>query len=156
MQVTTAVYLLVLAVGTLTVNFVLGGDPAARLRQSYLQTGMPADQAQSLAHTMSGVLLAVSVVFAVVYVFLSYASYRGWGWAFWVNAVVLVLGSFSAFSNLTNVLDPARSSVPMAGAVLSETLSVLAIVVLCWYVVSLFRFGFASWARPKGARAQAA
>jgi hypothetical protein len=156
MQATTAVYLLVLAVGTLTVYFVLGGDPAARLRQSYLQTGMPADQAQSLAHIMSGALLAVSVVFALVYMVLSFASHRGWGWAFWVNGVVLALGSFSAFSNLPNLVNPARASVPLSGAVLSETLSVLALGLLCWYVISFFRFGFGSWARPKRARAQAA
>jgi hypothetical protein len=155
MQVAAAVYLLVLACGTLTVNFVLGGDPAARLRQSYLQTGMPADQATSLSHTMSGVLLGVSVVFALVYVFLAYASYRGWGWSFWLDCVVLVLGSFSAFSNLGNLVNRGGSSVPLAGALLSETLSILAIGMLCWFVVSFFRFGFGSWARPKGARAQA-
>jgi hypothetical protein len=155
MQVTAAVYLLVLAVGSLTLNFVLGGDPAARLRQSYLQTGMAPDQAQSLAHTMSGVLLAVSAVFAVVYIFLSYASYRGWGWAFWLDGVVLVLGSFSAFSNLSNLLSPAQASIPLTGAFLSETLSILALGLLCWFVISFFRFGFGSWARPKGARVQA-
>jgi hypothetical protein len=155
MQVTTAVYLLVLAVGSLTINFVLGGDPAVRLRQSYLQTGMAADQAQSLAHTMSGVLLAVSAVFAVVYVFLSYASYRGWGWAFWVDGVVLVLGSFSAFSNLSNLLNPTRASLPLPGAILSETLSIAALGLLCWFVISFFRFGFGSWAHPKGAGTQA-
>lgn len=156
MQVAAAVYLLGLACGTVTVNFALGGDPAARLRQSYLQTGMPADQAQSLAHTMSGVLLGVSVVFAVAYLFLSYASYRGWGWSFWLDGVVLVLGSFSAFSNLSNLVSRGQSSVPLAGALLSETLSVLAIALLCWFVISFFRYGFGSWARPKGARAQTA
>lgn len=152
MQVATTVYLLVLAAGTLTLNFVLGGDPATRLRLSYLQAGIPPDQAQSLAHTMAGVLLAVSVVFAVVYVFLSYASYRGWGWAFWLDGIVLVFGSFAAFSNLGNLTNRAQASIPLTGAVLSETLSILALGLLCWYVASFFRFGFRSWARPKGAR----
>lgn len=152
MQMATAVYLLALAAGSLTLNFVLGGDPARRLRQSYLQTGMPPDQAQSLANTMAGALLVVSVVFAVAYLFLSYASYRGWGWAFWLDGVVLVLGAFAAFSNLGNLTNRAQASIPMTAAVVSEILSGLALVLLCWYVAGFLRFGFGSWARPKGAR----
>jgi len=155
MQLTTAVYLLVLAAGELIAGFFLDGPAASGLWQAYLQAGMPANQAQSLAQTMNGVLLGVTVVSAVIYVFLAYAGYRGWGWSFWVAGVVLVLRAFSAFSNLSNLVNRSPSSVPLAGALVTEILSLLGLALLCWFVVSFVRYGFGSWARPKGARAGA-
>jgi hypothetical protein len=155
MQLVCAAYLLVLTAGSLLVDFVLGGDPSARLRASYLQSGVAPDQAQSLATTMSGVLLGAGVVFAIVYLVLAYASYRGWGWAYWLVGIVLLLGSFNAFSNLRN-LSGGDAAMPLAGSLLSEAMSVVALAILCWFVVGLFRFGFASWARPRIARPEAA
>ena len=106
MQLVAAIYLVVLAVTTVTVNAVLGGDPAARLQRQYEQAGIAASQAGSMAHGMAGVLVAGSLVFAVVYLLLAAASVRGWGWVFWVDAFVLLVGSFNVFGNLGNVADP--------------------------------------------------
>jgi hypothetical protein len=140
MQVAAAAYLVVLAVTTLSVNFVLGGASAARIRQAYLQVGMDATQAERLAQTMSGVVLTAAVVFAVVYLVLALASWRGSRWAFWADSVVLLQGGFSAFANLSGLRNPAPATL------LSEAVSLTAVALLLWFVASWFRFGFGPWA----------
>jgi hypothetical protein len=155
MQVAAATYLVVLAVATVVINVFLGGDSPDRLRQQYIGAGIAADQAGRLAQSMSGVLVVASLTFAALYLFLAFASARGWGWAFWLDAIALLAGSFNLFSNLGNVVDPERARMTLGAAVLSETVSVLAFAMLCWFVVSLFRFGFGSWARPRRAQASA-
>jgi hypothetical protein len=139
MQIATAVYLLLLTVCGPIADYILDGGVTGRLQQA-------------MAHTMSGVVMGGSAVSAVVCVFLAYASYRGWGWSFWVAGGVLAWGTLSAFRNLSSLVDRTQLSLPLAGALLSELVSALGLALLCWFVASIVRYGFGSWARPKEAR----
>ena len=140
MRVASAVYLVSLAASGLAVNFLLGGASPGRIRQAYLQAGMDDAQAERLASTMSGVVLTAAVVFALVYVVLAVASWRGWRWSFWADCAVLLLGGFSAFANLSSLRSPAPA------VLVSEAVSMTGVALLLWFVASWFRFGFAPWA----------
>jgi hypothetical protein len=144
LQLAASTYLLLLAASSLAANFLLGNASPARLREAYLKAGVGSEQAQSMAQGMTGVVLVMTLIFAAVYLFLAFASWRGWRWAFWADGVVLLLGGFAAFANLGSLGRPG------AATLLSEAVSICAVVLLAWFVAGFFRYGFGAWARTRG------
>jgi TIR domain len=76
------------------------------------------------------------VVFAAVFLFLAFASYRGWRWMFWVGLAVLGMNAFGVSSGNGPLLP-----IPIIG----YALSLAALVLFAWMMIGLIRFGPGPW-----------
>jgi hypothetical protein len=106
------------------------------------------DQVQSsaaLGFTLGWALVAVIVVLSVV---LAVGSYRGWRWVFWVDLVVLAIGSIEVATNAFALASPATQTLPQGVVVFDLVLSVVALGLLIWFIVAAARFGPWAMRRP--------
>jgi len=94
-----------------------------------------------------GVVYAVLVFFAIIYLVAAIGSYLGWRWMFWAVLVLLGFGSIGAITNLGNFSRPNQTEVPVWGIAVSEVFSLIALALFVWLIVGLVKYG--PWAMKK-------
>lgn len=103
-----------------------------------------------MAGTVAAIIVGGGIVFAVICLLMALASTRGWGWAFWVDLVLLGLGGIGAIVGLGSV---ASAPVVLPGAVFAELLNVAALALFIWFLVALRKYGVWARVRVPGPRA---
>jgi hypothetical protein len=86
------------------------------------------------------VLTGVSIVLAI-------GSFLGWRWAFWVTLVWLGLNSIGVISNAGSLANASSQPQPPAVIAGSLLLSLVALALFIWMLVSAIRYG--PWAMRK-------
>ena len=94
-----------------------------------------------------GVVYAVLVFFAVIYLVAAIGSYLGWRWMFWAVLVLLGFGSIGAITNLGNFSRPNQTELPVWSIAVSEVFSLIALALFVWLIVGLVKYG--PWAMKK-------
>lgn len=148
-QLATAASFLLSAALTLYVQLALGGAIADRLVNIYRASGLPIGEATRLAHTTAGIADGSAYMFAVLYLVIVLGSLLGWRWTFWAASALLLIQGWNVFSNLSNLLHPARSAEVPPGPALTEIAAAIGAALLIWYAAGIFRFGWSAWARPR-------
>lgn len=147
LQRVTAAYLLLAALVELVTNALFETRPAIErsLRAADPQlSGAQLQDSASFGYTAGWLLVAVVVAGAAA---LAYGTARGWRWVFWADLVVLVAGAVQVFTNAVALTSPATQTQPAAAIAVDLALSLLALVLLVWFVVAAVRYG--PWAmRP--------
>jgi hypothetical protein len=91
--------------------------------------------------------LGVVVVIAILELVAAAGSYLGWRWMFWVALVLFGLGSIGALTNISSLMRPETSPIPVWGVVISEVFSIASLGLFVWMLVAVIKFG--PWALKK-------
>lgn len=91
--------------------------------------------------------IGVVIFFALLELVGAVGSYLGWRWVFWAVLVLLGLGGLGTLTNLSSLLQPSKSPIPIAGLVINELLSAASLAVFIWMFIGLIKFG--PWAMRK-------
>jgi hypothetical protein len=91
--------------------------------------------------------LAVVVVIAILELVAAAGSYLGWRWMFWVALVLFGLGSIGALTNISSLIRPETSPLPVWGVAISEVFSIASLGLFVWLLVAVIKFG--PWALKK-------
>lgn len=144
----SAAYLLLSALTALVTNVLFETRAAIERSVRASSPRLTDDQVQasvSIGYAFAWVVVAIVVVGAVV---LAAASYRGWRWAFWVDLVVLAIGSIQVVTNAIALTSSTTSILPPAAIGVDLVLSVMALALLVWFIVAAARFGPWAMRRP--------
>ncbi len=91
--------------------------------------------------------LGVVVVIAILELVAAAGSYLGWRWMFWVALVLFGLGSIGALTNISSLMRPETSPIPVWGVAISEVFSIASLGLFVWMLVAVIKFG--PWALKK-------
>jgi hypothetical protein len=91
--------------------------------------------------------IGVVIFFAVLELVAAAGSFLGWRWMFWAALVLFGLGGLTTFTNLSSLLKPDTSPVPVAGVLFSELEGILSLAMFVWMLVAVIKHG--PWAMRK-------
>jgi hypothetical protein len=97
-----------------------------------------------------GVGIAVVIFFAVLELVGAAGSFLGWRWMFWAALVLFGFGALSTFTNLTTLLKPDTSPVPVPGLLVSELSGILSLAMFVWMLAGVIKFGPWAMRKPGG------
>jgi hypothetical protein len=102
---------------------------------------------ETLVNISVAFALGVVVVIAILELVAAAGSYLGWRWMFWVALVLFGLGSIGALTNISSLIRPETSPIPVWGVAISEVFSIASLGLFVWLLVAVIKFG--PWALKK-------
>jgi lysylphosphatidylglycerol synthetase-like protein (DUF2156 family) len=110
-------------------------------------SSVPADQLEQAVQISVVVGWVFVLVLTGVSIVLAIGSFLGWRWAFWVTLVWLGLNSIGVISNVGSLANASSQPQPPAVIAGSLLLSLVALALFIWMLVSAIRYG--PWAMRK-------
>ncbi len=144
----TVAYLLLSAAVALVTNALFETRAAVARSIHAARPELTSNQVEasvSIGYAFGWVVVGVIVVGAVV---LAVGSYRGWRWAFWVNLVILAIGSIQVITNALALRSSATQILPPGAIAVDLVLSLLAVALFVWFILAAARFGPWAMRRP--------
>jgi hypothetical protein len=117
---------------------------AIKAQGTTIPSGTSVDAVVSLA--VAGAI-GFAIFFAVLDLVGAVGSYLGWRWMFWALLVLFALSGLGALTNLTSLIQPSKSPIPIVGLVLDELLYLASLAMFAWMLIGLIKFG--PWAMRK-------
>jgi hypothetical protein len=153
MQLGAAAVFLLEAVSSVTISLLfINHDTMLKALQAQGTAVPQGTTIDDLVNISIAIALSFVIFFAVLEIVGAVGSFLGWRWMFWAALVLFGLGGLgNVFGNLTSLVKPASSPVPVGGLIVTEVVGILSLAMFVWMLVGVIKYGPWAMARP-GAR----
>jgi hypothetical protein len=147
LQLATAGYLVLSIVVSLITSALFINATSVERAVRAQNPSMASDQIQTAVSVGVAFAWAFVIVLAVVSLVVAIGSFLGWRWMFWVALVWLGLSSLGVITNLNSLANTRTQVQPVWSSAVAELLSLVALGLFIWLLVSVVRYG--PWAMRK-------